>query len=172
MQYIFFPTILMMILEKYYYYALVKDKNYNDEKSVRKCVSSILITYILYRKKRQSVINCSRVWIRARTDIDLPWLVLLVQYWCAKSASEHFLTISHLFSFGARAQTRAHIHIHAYRYGVTRTNECEHLFHFIWKRERHRIKNRFIFFFSSSFSCYRHVQNGQIIITIQLNFSL
>ncbi len=92
--------------------------------------------------------------------------------WCAKRANEHFLTISPLFSLSTRERARSHIHI--YRHGVMRTSECEHLFHFIWKRERRWIKNRFIFFFSSfsssSSSCHKHVQNGQITTAIQLRF--
>lgn len=108
--------------------------------------------------------NYSCVWICARRDIDLPWLILLACCWCAKRASEHFLTISPFFSlplplsFSRRASARAHTY--TYRHGMMRTSECEHLFHFIWKRERRWIKNRFIFFFSSSSSsCYKHVRS-------------
>lgn len=70
--------------------------------------------------------------------------------WCAKRANEHILTISPLFFLSIHERA----HAHTFRHGVMKTNEYEHLFHFIWKRERHWIKNRFIFFFSSSLSLF------------------
>jgi hypothetical protein len=156
-----FPTILMMILERHYDYPIIEDNKYNDEKSVRKCIPSILTTYRLYRN-RQSGMNCSCIWICARRDIDLPWLILLVRCWCAKRASEHFLTISPIFSpsLSTRERARSHIHIHI----QTRYDEDERMWasiSFYLKYERRWKKNRFIFFFSSSSSCHRHVQNGQ-----------
>jgi len=41
----------MMILERHYDYPVIDDNKYNDEKSVRECVLSILTTYNSYRKR-------------------------------------------------------------------------------------------------------------------------
>ncbi len=46
-----FPTILMMILKRHFYdYPIMDDNKCNHEKSVRKCIPSILTAYSLYRK--------------------------------------------------------------------------------------------------------------------------
>ncbi len=66
----------------------------------------------------------------------------------APSVRASIFSRSRLFSFSLSRRANARAHTHTYRHGVMRTSECEHLFHFIWKRERRWIKNRFIFFFS------------------------
>ncbi len=116
--------------------------------------------------------NCWCVWICARRDIDLPWLILLACCWCAKRASEHFLTISPLFflSLSTRERARSHTYIQ------TRCDEDER----VWASISFYLKTRetlnkesihLLFFSSSSSSCHKHVQNGQILRTIQLRLS-
>jgi len=118
--------------------------------------------------------NCSIIWICARRDIDLPWLILLVCCWCAMHASEHFLTISLLFlpvcvlpfrRASARALAHTFIYIDTVWWG--RANVSIY-FVFIWKCERHLNKESIHLRFSSSSSSSKHVHNGQIITTNQL----
>ena len=65
----------------------------------------------------------------------------------APSVRTSIFSRSRLFSFFRYANARARSHTS--RHGMMKTSECEHLFHFIRKRERRWIKDRFIFFFSS-----------------------
>jgi hypothetical protein len=72
--------------------------------------------------------------------------LLLMRQACERAFSHDLASFLSLpLSLSRRANARAHTY--TYRHGVMRTSECEHLFHFIWKRERRWIKNRFIFFF-------------------------
>jgi len=129
-----FTTILMMILKRNYDYPIINDNKYNHEKSVRKCIPSILTTYSAYIEKA--------IWNELFVCLDLCqeryWSTLTYSSccWCAKRASEHFLTISPFLSLSLSRRASARAHIYTYRHGVMRTSECEHLFHFIWKRER------------------------------------
>lgn len=144
----------MMILKRHYDYPIIDDNKYNHEKSVRKCISSILTASRLHREKAiwNELFVCldlcqDRYWSTLTSSSSS--LLFSSCCWCAKRANEHILTISPLFFLSIHERARAH----TFRHGVMKTNECEHLFHFIWKRERRWIKNRFIFFFFSSSLC-------------------
>ncbi len=72
---------------------------------------------------------------------------LLMRQACERAFSHDLASFLSFFS----TRERARAHTYTYRHGAMRTSEYEHLFHFILKRERHWIKNRFIFFFSLLF---------------------
>jgi hypothetical protein len=162
-----FPTIFMMILKRHYHdYPIIDNNKSNHEKSVRKCIPSILITYSIYRKSNLEWI------VRVSGSVPEEILIYLDLFffaccWCAKRASEHFLTISPLFFPSLPlSSTRALTHIHTDTVWWRRASVS--IYFILFENARRWIKNRFIFFFSSSSSssCQKHVQNGQITTTI------